>query len=156
MLRLPDVALNFFLLGFSFIDTGDSQDSRERGGDHLLSLSTTSVCLRTFRHLFATFHVRWLPRVFNRTACTRLLPMTFTTLLSDRTLIYDCLLGDVLLGFLLKLDSHLPKKKIKNICFNDRPFKNDAKCFLFHLKSSFRSQDIQVFVLTVLACRKKA
>ena len=29
-----------------------------------------------------------------------------------------------------------------------KPFKNDEKCFLFHLKSSFRSQDIWVFVLT--------
>ena len=27
-------------------------------------------------------------------------------------------------------------------------FKNDEKCFLFHLKSSFRSQDIYIFVLT--------
>ena len=26
--------------------------------------------------------------------------------------------------------------------------KNDEKCFLFHLKSSFRSQDISVIVLT--------
>ena len=26
------------------------------------------------------------------------------------------------------------------------PFKNYEKCFLFHLKSSFRSRDIQVFV----------
>ena len=25
---------------------------------------------------------------------------------------------------------------------NWKPFKNDEKCFLFHLKSSFRSQDI--------------
>ena len=27
-----------------------------------------------------------------------------------------------------------------------QPFKNYEKCFLFHLKSSFRSQDIQIFV----------
>ena len=27
-----------------------------------------------------------------------------------------------------------------------QPFKNDEKCFLFHLKSSYRSQDISVFV----------
>ena len=25
---------------------------------------------------------------------------------------------------------------------NWKPFKNDEKCFLFHLKSSFRSQDM--------------
>ena len=35
-----------------------------------------------------------------------------------------------------------------------KPFKNDGKCFLFHLKSSFRSQDIKVFVTTFWSCRK--
>ena len=30
---------------------------------------------------------------------------------------------------------------------------NDEKCFLFDLKSSFRSQDIQIFVLTFWACK---
>ena len=35
-----------------------------------------------------------------------------------------------------------------------KPFKNDEKCFLFHLKSSFRSQDILVFVTTFSSCRK--
>ena len=40
-----------------------------------------------------------------------------------------------------KSDSHLPKK-ILLICFNGSPLKNDEKCFLFHLKSSFHSQDI--------------
>ena len=34
------------------------------------------------------------------------------------------------------------------------PFKNDEKCFLFHLKSSFRSQDILVFGTTFWSCRK--
>ena len=31
--------------------------------------STTSTRLETFRHLFATLHVRWLKRSFNRNAC---------------------------------------------------------------------------------------
>ena len=35
-------------------------------------------------------------------------------------------------------------------------FKNDEKCSLFHLKSLFRSQDIQIFVLTFCSCRKTA
>ena len=35
-----------------------------------------------------------------------------------------------------------------------KPFKIDEKGFLFHLKSSFRSQDIQVFVTTFCSCRK--
>ena len=40
---------------------------------------------------------------------------------------------------LLKSDSHLPKK---TFLFASMPFKNDEKCFLFQLKSPFRSQDI--------------
>ena len=48
----------FFLSRFSFTDTDHSQDSRGREGDHLLFQSTTSIRSRTFRHLFATLHVR--------------------------------------------------------------------------------------------------
>ena len=39
------------------------------GGDLLLFHSTNSTRSRTFRHLFATLHVRWLSRIFNRNAC---------------------------------------------------------------------------------------
>ena len=39
------------------------------GGDHFLFHSTTSTRSRTLRHLFATLHVRWLSRIFNRNAC---------------------------------------------------------------------------------------
>ena len=35
-----------------------------------------------------------------------------------------------------------------------KPFKNDEKCFVFHLESSFHSQDIQIFVLTFWSSRK--
>ena len=40
----------------------------------------------------------------------------------------------------LKSDSHLPKQLFYLV--QRKPFKNNEKCFLFHLKSSFRSQDI--------------
>ena len=40
-----------------------------KGGDHLLFHSTTSTRSQTLRHLFATLHVRWLSRIFNRNAC---------------------------------------------------------------------------------------
>ena len=33
-------------------------------------------------------------------------------------------------------------------------FKSDEKCFLFHVKSFFRSQDIKVYVLTFWSCSK--
>ena len=35
-----------------------------------------------------------------------------------------------------------------------KPFKSDEKCFLFRLKSSFCSQDFEIFVLTFWSCRK--
>ena len=42
---------------------------QEKGGDHRLFHSTTSTRSQTFRHLFATLHVRWLSRIFNCNAC---------------------------------------------------------------------------------------
>ena len=53
----------FFLPRFSFIDTGNSWNSRERSGAFLFHC-TTSIRSRTFRYLFAILHVRWLPRIF--------------------------------------------------------------------------------------------
>ena len=44
-------------------------EQQGKEGDHLLFHSTTSTRSRTFRHLFATLHVRWLSHIFNRTAC---------------------------------------------------------------------------------------
>ena len=40
-----------------------------KGEGHLLFRSTTSTPSRTFRHLFATLHVRWLSHNFSRTTC---------------------------------------------------------------------------------------
>ena len=52
----------------------------------------------------------------------------------------------------LNSGSHLPKNLL-----HWKPFKNDEKYFfLFHLKSSFRSQDIWVFVTTFWSCRKSS
>ena len=47
----------FFLSGFSFTDNDNSQDSRGMEGT-IVFHSTTSTCSQTFRHLFATLHVR--------------------------------------------------------------------------------------------------
>ena len=44
----------------------------------------------------------------------------------------------------------------KKIFDNWKPFKIDEKCFSFHLESSFRSQDIQIFILTFWSRRKTA
>ena len=59
----------FFLSGFSFTNTDDSQVSRGREGTFFFFHSTTSTRSRTFRHLFTTLHVRWLSLIFNRNAC---------------------------------------------------------------------------------------
>ena len=54
----------------------------------------------------------------------------------------------------LKSDSHLPKNL--GYLLDWKPFKNYEKCFLFRLKSFFRSQDIKVFVTTFWSCRKNS
>ena len=41
----------------------------------------------------------------------------------------------------LKSDSQLPKNFLFYL-LHRKPFKNDEKCFLFHLTSSFGSQDV--------------
>ena len=46
----------------------------------------------------------------------------------------------------LKLNSVLPKTIF--YLFQSNPFKNDEKCFLFHPKSSFHSEDNEILVLT--------
>ena len=43
------------------------------------------------------------------------------------------------MDILLKSDSHLLKKLV---FVSMKTFKNDEKCFLFHLERSFRLQDI--------------
>ena len=60
----------------------------------------------------------------------------------------------------LKLESHHPKKFVlfawlKIIeTFVILPFKNDEKSCLFHFKSSFCPQDIQVFVTNLWSSKK--
>ena len=57
-----------FLSGISFTET---DASREAGEERAPSLFLSSILTRSrlFRHLFATFHVRGLPNIFNRTDC---------------------------------------------------------------------------------------
>ena len=72
---------------------------QEKEGDNLLLHSTTFTRSWTFRHLFATLHVRYLSHIFNRTTCiyqtaTRwdLPPYRITVwLIHDVMLIYVCL-----------------------------------------------------------------
>ena len=59
----------FFSIGVFFHGHWQLTVQQEKGGDHLLFHSTIPNRSRTFRHLFATLHVRWLSHIFNRTAC---------------------------------------------------------------------------------------
>ena len=54
---------------------------------------------------------------------------------------------------LLKSESLAFQKKLSYL-LGRKPFKNDEKYFLFHLKSSFSSEDILVFVTTFWSSRK--
>ena len=59
----------FFPIRVFFHRHGLFTEKQGKGEYHLLFHSTTSICSRTLRHLFATLHVRWLSRIFNRNAC---------------------------------------------------------------------------------------
>ena len=91
--------------------TPTTQGTAGKGEDHFLFHSTTSNHSRTFRHLFATLHVRWLSHIFNRTACiyqtaTRwdLPPYQISIwLINDVALIFVSLYDDLILAFLLQL-----------------------------------------------------
>ena len=81
-------------------------EQQGKGGDHFLFHSTTSTRSRTFRHLFATLHVRWLSHIFNRNACiyqtaTRWDFPTLSNyhLIDDGKFDLTCLLDDLILGF---------------------------------------------------------
>ena len=80
-----------------------------KGRDHLLFHSTTFTRSRTFRHLIATLHVRWLSHIFNCIACiyqtaTRwdLPPHRITIWLIDDWTSSFCLRDDLILASLLQ------------------------------------------------------
>ena len=62
--------INTFLISISVFFHGHWQRTAKqgKGEDHFLFHSNTSTCSQTFRHLFATLHVRWLSHIFNCTA----------------------------------------------------------------------------------------
>ena len=98
------IAAFFFFLYQDFL-------SRTLGRERtILFHSNTFACSRTFRHLFATLHVRWLSHILNHTSCfyqanTRwYLPSYWITiwLIDDvdwLKLFFVCLLDDLILGF---------------------------------------------------------
>ena len=61
--------LKFFFIRVFFHRHWRFTGQQGKGGHHLLFHSITSTRSRTLRHLFATLHVRWLSRLFNRNAC---------------------------------------------------------------------------------------
>ena len=103
----PDI---FFSIRIFFHGHWRLPGQQGKGRDHLLFHSTTSTRPRTFRHLVATLHMRWISHIFNRTACiyqvaTRwdLPPYRITIwLIDDVTLVFVCLRDDLILAFLLQ------------------------------------------------------
>ena len=99
----------FFYQGF-LSRTLMARRTAGEGRDHLLFYSTTSTCSQTFRHLFATLHVKWLSNNFNRIACIfqtatwRDLPpyQTIIWLIDYVALIFVWLLDGLILAFLLQ------------------------------------------------------
>ena len=98
----------FFYQGFlSRTLTTQLTGQQGKGGDHFLFHSTTSTGSRTFRHLFATLHLKWLSHIFNRTACIYQtatqwnLPLCRITiwLIDDVKLVSFWLLDDLILGY---------------------------------------------------------
>ena len=76
-----------------------------KGGDHLLFRFTTSTRSWTFKHLFATLHVRWYSHIFNyftwiyQTATRWYIPpyRIFIWLIDDLILSLVCLLIELIL-----------------------------------------------------------
>ena len=81
--------------------------------------------------------------------CNMLLTLKIPRKIGDRKLS----VGHTLFVLIRKFGLSPSKKKMFYL-IQWKSFKNDEKCFLFYLKSSFRSQDIQIFVWTFWSCRK--
>ena len=75
----------------------------------------------------------------------------FTSIQVSETI--DYIIKEIYKNKVIKVGLSLSKKKLIYF-FQWKPVKNDAKCFLLHLKSSFRSQDVYIFVLIFWLCRK--
>ena len=59
----------FFYVRVSFHGHWQFRRQHRKKGDHPLFLITISIRTQSFRHLFATLYVRWLPRIFYRITC---------------------------------------------------------------------------------------
>ena len=81
--------------------------------------------------------------------CTKAL-MVFIILIN---FIFCVIINIGICSYILKVGLSPSKKKYFYL-LEWKPFKNDEKCFLFHLESSFRSPYIKIFVLTFWSYRK--
>ena len=105
----------FFYQGFLSRTLTTHRTAGEGRGPSLFH-STTSTRSRTFRHLFATLHVRWLSHIFNCTACiyqtaTRWdLPLYWITiwLFHDVMLISVCVFDVLILVFVTAIWERKP------------------------------------------------
>ena len=142
---------------------------QEKGGEILLFHSTTFTRSRTFRHSFATLHVRWLSHIFNRNACiyqtaTRwyLPPYRITFWLIDAVvLIFVCLLVDLILGFVTAISHEKPVDRIDYYpCITSEPTKVCLSPFYFTfaqlllvVSDNFQQRKMQIF-LSLYVCNQ--
>ena len=129
------MALCFFLFVFVFFSIGVFFHGHWQ---------LTSTLSRTFRHLFAALHVRWLLYIFNRNACiypnaTRwdLPPYRITVwLIDDMMLIFVCLLVDMILGLLFDMRNRWTRTHIVyHPCITSEPA--NQVCLSKNLVASF-------------------
>ena len=128
-LELQQSVLLFFSISVFFHGHWRLTGQQGKGGDHLSFHSTTSNLSRTFTHLFATFHVRWLPHIFNRTACIYLTatrgdlpPYRITIwLIDDVTLLFVRLRDDLIRFFVAAIWDRKPvdlnSHQLSPLCF---------------------------------------
>ena len=85
------------------------------GRDHLLFHSTTSTRSRTFRHLFVTLHMRYICQTVTRWDRIAI------WLIDDVTLIFVCLLDNLILGFFTAIWHEKPvdsnSHRLSPLCF---------------------------------------
>ena len=99
--------LVFFSIRVFFHGQWKLTGQQGKEGDRLLFHSTTSIRSQTFRHLFATLHVRWPSHIINRNACIYLASTRWDLppyriniwLIIDVMFIFVCLCVDLILGF---------------------------------------------------------
>ena len=106
-------------------------------------------CFEIFNSLFST--QKCFFAFFNSAIHAMLCPLAiFNPAISSISKVQFAIFNSTFFSSKFSLFSQRCTLRSEIIFGNRKPFKNSEKCFLFHLKSFFRSQDISLFVLIFL------